>query len=122
MICTPQRADWAISVLHHLMAWQLLVATGAVQGQPLGPTQRIPLGGAIDGTKDGAITWALCEAPSHCDPEFELPSGKVEWLLLVGATEKEVAFARSTDQKVLVARLQEDGVWPMTDPRRQSRF
>ena len=122
MVCTKARADWAISVLHHLMAWQLLVATGAVQGQPLGPGQRIPLGGSIDGTKEGLLTWALCEAPTHCAPEFELPSGKVEWLLLVGATEKEVAFARSTDQKVLVARLQEDGVWPVTDGARPSRF
>ena len=122
MVCTKERADWAVSLLHHVMAWQMLVATGAVQGQPLGPGQRMPLGGPIDGQKDCALTWALCEAPTHCAPEFEIPSGKVEWLLLVGATDKEIEFARATDQKVLVARLQEDRCWPVTDPQRQSRI
>lgn len=122
MICASQPSEWAIAVLHHLMAWQLLVATGAVKGQPLGPGQRIPLGGSIDGRKDGAMTWALCEAPTHGQPSFELPSGKVEWLLLVGAADKEVEFARATDQKMLVARLQGDGVWPLTDPARPSRI
>ncbi len=121
MICTKDRAQWAVSVLHHLMAWQLLVATGAVQGQPLGMGQRIPLGGPIDGSATGQLTWALCEAPTHCAAGFELQSGKVEWLLLVGATEKEIAFARTSDQKDLVARLQQDGGWPITDPARESR-
>jgi hypothetical protein len=120
MLCTKERADWAVPVLHHLMAWQLLVATGAVSGQPLAPAQRVPLGGSVDGSKNGAITWALVEAPSHLEPTFELPSGKVEWLLLVGATEKEIEFARATDQKVLVARLQADGIWPLTDVARAS--
>lgn len=122
LLCSPARADWAVPVLHHLMAWQLLVATGAVTGQPLGPGQRVPLGGSVDGQPGGLLNWALVEPPSHVPAEFDLPSGKVEWLLLVGATEKEVAFARTTDQKVLVARLQEDGIWPLTDPSRPSRF
>ena len=80
-ICAPGRSDWAITVLHHLMAWQLLVAAGAVQGQPLGAGQRVPLGGAIDGSGDGAMTWALVETPDHFDCSFELPSGKVDWLM-----------------------------------------
>lgn len=121
LLCTPQRADWAVTVLHHLMAWQLLVATGAVSGQPLAPGQRVPLGGPIDGSTDGRITWALVEPPSHVAAEFELPSGKVEWLLLVGTTSEEVDFARATNQNVLRARLEQDGVWPLTDPRRNSR-
>lgn len=121
LLCTPQRADWAVAVLHHLMAWQLLVATGAVAGQPLAPGQRVPLGGPIDGAKDGRMTWALVEAPAHVAPEFDLPSGKVEWLLLVGATAQEVDFARATNQNVLRARLEQDGVWPLTDPQRASR-
>jgi hypothetical protein len=120
LLCTNDRADWAIPVLHHLMAWQLLVATGAVQGQPMAPTQRVPLGGPIDGDKDCAVTWALVEAPTHIEPTFELPSGQVEWLLLVGVTEADVTFARATDQKVLVARLQQEGVWPITDRQRKN--
>ncbi len=117
-LCTPAASDWAVAVLHHLMAWQLLVATGAVPGQPLGPGQRVPLGGSIDGQAGGALTWALVEYPEAFESTFELPSGKVEWLLLVGATETEVQFARSRDQKALVERLRDAGLWPRTDPRR----
>jgi hypothetical protein len=117
-LCTAQRADWAVPVLHHLMAWQLLVATGAVTGQPLAPGQRIPLGGPIDATPGGALTWALVEAPDHMAPSFELPSGRVDWLLLVGATEREVAFARSRDQRALLERLRAAGCWPCTQPQR----
>jgi hypothetical protein len=117
-LCTPSRGDWAVEVLHHLMAWQLLVATGAVPGQPLGRGQRVPLGGPIDGARECALTWALVEAPEEIAPSFELPSGKVDWLLLVGATEAEVQFARGSDQQQLVARLRAAGHWPVTDPRR----
>jgi hypothetical protein len=120
MLCTKERADWAPLVLHHLMAWQLLVAVGAVQGQPLAPGQRVPLGGPVDGAAESAIRWLLCEAPQHVAPSFELPAGKVEWLVLVGATEAEVGFARQANQQTLVALLQERGVWPCTDARRPS--
>lgn len=119
-LCSAERADWAIAVLHHLMAWQLLVATAAVAGQPLGPGQRVPLGGAIDGRGDGAIRWALVEPPDHHEATFELPSGKVEWLLLVGVTESEVQFARAREQAALVALLRDRGVWPRTDPVRSA--
>lgn len=117
MLCTGERADWAIQLLHHLMAWQLLVATAAVPGQPLGPGQRVPLGGPIDGAAS-ASTWALVEPPDHVARTFELPSGRVEWLLLVGVRDDDVQFARSKDQNALIARLRERGQWPLTDPRR----
>lgn len=119
-LCTPFEAGWAVTVLHHLMAWQLLVATGAVPGQPLGPGQRVPLGGPIDGTADCPLTWVLVETPQHFAPSFELASGQVDWLLLVGATEAEVQIARQQNQHVLVRLLGERGHWPCTDPRRAS--
>lgn len=116
---TPQQANWAIPLLHHLMAWQQLVAAGALQGRPLGTGQRVPLGGPIDGASS-ALTWVLVEPPEGIAPSFELPSGKVDWLMLVGVTEAEVQFARGRDQEALIALLKEAAVWPRTDPTRPS--
>jgi hypothetical protein len=118
-LCTPDRAPWAIDVLQHLMAWQLLVATGASQGQPLATGQRVPLGGPVDGTAACRLTWVLVEPPGWSPTSFELPSGKVDWLCLVGVSEPEVAFARAHDQPQLVGRLRADGCWPLTSPGRR---
>jgi hypothetical protein len=120
LLWSRSQVDWAVQLLHHLMAWQLLVATAAVEGQPLGPGQRVPLGGSIDGTAESQMTWALCEKPGAIPAEFELPSGKVEWLQLTGVLDAEVQFARKGDQAQLVQRLEAQGVWPLTDPARSS--
>lgn len=119
-LCTPAASDWAIAVLHHLMAWQLLVAVGTVQGQPLGVGQRVPLGGAIDGSRDGAMTWVVVEKPDQFEPSFELPSGKVDWLQLCGVTDSEVEFARKNSQGDLLKRLRTQAIWPVSDPARQA--
>lgn len=119
MLAVPSRADWAVPVLHHLMAWQLLVAVSAVTGQPLQPGQRVPLGGPLDGDRACALTWLLVESPDDA-PSFELPSGQVDWLQLVGATDAEVQFARGKDQPALVATLRARAAWPLVDARRQS--
>ncbi|MGE3172973.1 MAG: suppressor of fused domain protein [Planctomycetota bacterium] len=122
VLCTKDRADWAVELLHHLMAWQLLIATGTIEGQPLGPDQRVPLGGPMDGTPGCPLTWVMVEAPEseHMPSSFELASGKVDWLLLVGITEAEVGFARMQSQPALLERLHAAELWPVTDPRRES--
>jgi hypothetical protein len=114
------RADWAVQLLHNLMAWQLLVGTGAMSGQPLDRGQRVPLGGPLTGVADCPLRWLLVEPGDEVLPPFELASGRVELLLLVGATEAEVALARNRDQQALVQLLRERGVFPVTDPARRS--
>ncbi len=113
----PDRADTAVQVLHNLMAWQLLVSTGAVTGQPLDAGQRVPLGGSLDGTPGGPFSWVVVEREGD-GPAFDLPSGNVDLLMLVGVTEAEVAWARTRQHADLVAALRAQPGWPVTDAAR----
>jgi Suppressor of fused protein (SUFU) len=119
-LLAPACADWAVQLLHNLMAWQLLVGAGAMPGQPLDRGQRVPLGGPLTGSAGCALTWLLVEPGDEISAPFELASGKVELLLLVGATETEVEFARGRGQPALVELLRERAGWPLTDPARAS--
>lgn len=121
VIETSPAADWAVSLLHNLMAYELLVATGAYEGAELFEYgNRIPLQGSITPSFDSAIRWLLVEQPRHYASAFDLPSGRVDLFHLVGATDAEVEFARQTDQEALVALLQREGAWPRTDAARAS--
>lgn len=118
---TPGPADWAVPLLHNLMAYELLVAVGSYENaELLEYGQRVPLQASITPAFPSAIRWLLVEKPSHFEPSFELQSGRVDLFQLVGATDAEVEFARQTNQDTLVALLQKEGVWPCTDAARRS--
>jgi hypothetical protein len=118
---TPAAADWAAPLLHNLMAYELLVATGRYPGaELLEYGNRVPLQGSITPAFDSAIRWLLVEQPRHYAAAFDLASGRVDLFHLVGATEAEVEFARQTNQETLVALLQQHGAHPRTDAARRS--
>ncbi|MBX3463876.1 MAG: suppressor of fused domain protein [Planctomycetes bacterium] len=118
---TPAAADWAVPLLHNLMAYELLVAVGAYAGaELLEYGNRVPLGGSVTPSFDSAIRWLLVETPTHVPASFELASGRVDLFQLVGVTDGEVEFARQTSQDLLVALLQKEGAFPATDAGRQS--
>ena len=52
--------------------------------------------------------------------QFQLASGNVDILLLVGITERENDFARSQDAEGLIGLLHHHGVFPLTQPERTS--
>lgn len=121
MVETPAAADWAVPLLHNLMAYELLVAVGTYDNaELLEYGNRVPLGGSITPTFDSAISWLLVEPPQRLAPSFELASGRVDLYQLVGVTEGEVEFARQNDQDTLVELLQQEGVYPATDAARKS--
>lgn len=118
---TPNEAPWAVALLHNLMAYELLVAIGSYEGQELFEYgNRIPLQASIDPAADSAIRWLLVDQPKHYPSAFDLPSGRVDFFHLVGATEAEVGFARQTNQDMLLALLAREGAHPVTDPQRSS--
>ncbi len=115
------QADWAVPLLHNLMAYELLVAVGTYPGAELFEYgNRIPLQASITPAFDSAIRWLLVEQPKHYPSAFDLPAGRVDFFHLVGATDAEVEFARQTSQEMLVALLQKEGVHPRTDAARAS--
>lgn len=118
---TPEPADWAVALLHNLMAYELLVAVGRYEGAELLEFgNRVPLESSITPSFDSALRWLLVTQPKHYDAAFDLPSGRVDVYHLVGATDAEVQFAREADQDRLVAMLEQAGACPVTDPARQS--
>ena len=118
---SSEPADWAVPLLHNLMAYELLVAVGTYADAELFEYgNRIPLQASITPQFDSLIRWLLVEPPRHYPSSFELPAGRVDLFHLVGATEAEVELARSSDQDRLVALLQQGGVYPRTDARRPS--
>ncbi|HEX6813952.1 MAG TPA: suppressor of fused domain protein [Planctomycetota bacterium] len=118
---TPGPADWAVPLLHNLMAYELLVAVGTYEGaELLEYGNRVPLNGSITPAFASAIRWLLVEQPKHYASAFELASGRVDLFHLVGATDAEVEFARQNDQDSLVGLLQQKGVYPRTDAARPS--
>lgn len=120
-LAVPEPAEWAAQLLHNLMAYELLVAVGRYPGAELFEYgNRIPLRGSITPALDSLIRWLLVETPRQFTPSFQLPSGRVDLFMLVGATEAEVEFARQASQDALVALLGEQGAAPVTDPTRAS--
>jgi hypothetical protein len=118
---SPEPADWAVPLLHNLMAYELLVATGNYAGaELLEYGNRVPLNGSITPSFASAIRWLLVAQPPHVAQSFDLQSGRVDLFWLVGATDAEVEFARQTNQDTLIALLQKEGVWPRTDAARRS--
>lgn len=118
---TPDPADWAVPLLHNLMAYELLVAVGTYEGAELFEYgNRVPLQGSITPSADSAIRWLLVEPPTAFPASFDLQSGRVDLFQLVGVTDAEVEFARQTDQDALVALLKKERVWPRTDASRAS--
>ncbi|HVX84839.1 MAG TPA: suppressor of fused domain protein [Phycisphaerae bacterium] len=122
----PQPAGWAVELLNWLMAVQLLVATGQLQGQLLEPLDLIPLGGPL-GSGQGALTHVLVvpppspeESPFGYPPRFGLPSGQVDLLLLLGITGREADFLKSQGPEPLLALLRHREVFPLTDVSRAS--
>lgn len=121
VIESSEAADWAVPLLHNLMAYELLVAVGSYEGaELLEYGNRVPLGGSITPAFDSAIRWLLVEQAKHYPSSFEIASGRVDLFHLVGATDAEVELARQTNQEMLVALLEKGGVYPRTDAARPS--
>ncbi|WP_081606886.1 suppressor of fused domain protein [Asticcacaulis benevestitus] len=82
----------------------------------MGVGARIPLGGAIDGISNGRLRNAFVVVPENLPKGFELPSGHVNLLTLVGITDKEFAAGRAEGGDVLAARLRSTSTFPVTVP------
>jgi hypothetical protein len=116
----PNQAEWAIAVLAHMLAYNILLAHGRFGD--FGPLQfgaRVPLGGSIDGKNSPLTHLAVAEA-KHYAPSFTLESGTVNLLHVVGTTESEWSYARAHSMAQLIEALEGAGAFPVTDPTRKA--
>lgn len=102
-----------------MLAFQILLACGHYEGkEPLTICDRIPLRNPIDG-QQSLLTWCIVAPPDGYPASFKLPSGRVEFLHLVGITEGEARFARENGHEALLRRLAPIG-YPVTNAVRMS--
>lgn len=120
LFATTVPGDWAIRFLQNMLAFDLVLASGQLTGQPLGEGDRIPLREPINGLADCQITNAILTRSDHLPTKFQLPSGEAHFLTFTGVTDEEIAFAKRRSTAELVGRLVEAAAYPVTDPSRAS--
>lgn len=116
---TQDQAEWAISFLLKMLAFDLLVSSGQYGDKPpLGIDDRIPLGGPIDGNPETPIHAVILHSPESYPNRFQLPSGHVDILQFVGVTEAERDLARAEGFDALRNKLVAEANFPTTNVRR----
>lgn len=116
---TPAQADWPVRALQRLLAYHVLASCGRFGDTPgVDYGHRIPAG-PIDGDASKLRVLAICQ-PDHYEATCQLDSGKFDFLHVVGITEAERDFAKSTSTDELIALLKERGAAPVTNPTRKS--
>jgi hypothetical protein len=115
------QSDWAVQALRQLLAYDILLAHGRFgEFEPLHQGARVPLGGPINGESDSKIRYVAIARPTHYEATFQLDSGLVDLLQVVGITEAERDWAKQHGTEKLVAMLAESNAFPITDPSRRS--
>ena len=117
----PSQSDWAVDCLSRLLAYNVLLAHGRFgDAQPLDYGARVPIGGPINGDPASLVRFVVISEPSSFSPTFQLASGRVDFLQVVGITEAERDLARSEGTATLIDRLKTHAHFPLTDPSRAS--
>ena len=115
-----EQSLWALRLLKKLMAHQILVAAGRLEGQQFFQYgDRLPLGGPIDG-EVSELTWLLVNQPSHYNSRVLLASGTVDFLHFVGISEFEALWAGQQGSDKLVEHLRASKAEHVTNPARPS--
>jgi hypothetical protein len=113
-----EQAEWPILRLQHVVAFQILLACDKYPGRGLvDHHDRIPLRDSIS-PGSSALTWLFIGPPEPHPASFQLPTGSVDLLMVVGVTEEEVEYARERGGDDLVSLLRSRGGYPVTDPAR----
>ncbi|HKQ77558.1 MAG TPA: suppressor of fused domain protein [Blastocatellia bacterium] len=118
---TVEKADWAILQVQNIMAYEILLSCGRFEGRdPIGFYDRMTLRSSIKPGFDSAIRNIMACPPVGYPATFNLESGEVEFVALVGITDDEAQYARENEGEKLVELLTRAGAFPITDPARKS--
>lgn len=117
---TAVESPWAARVIQWVMANQMMAAAGITSFDLIEIFDRIhlPVRLCPEASSDIKHLFVL-PAPSDIH-QFELPTGRVEVLLMIGVTEAEMRFARAQGGDGLLELMQHHGVSRVTDIHRAS--
>jgi hypothetical protein len=97
---TEDEADWAIEVLQTLMAYNLLLAAGKMGDFPL-----LDYGDRVPLALSDSIKAMLLTSPVNFPESFNIRSGKVDLIQIVGITGPELDVAKATSSDELKERI-----------------
>lgn len=117
---TREQSPWALYLLRHFCAYQLLLSAGHFGERPLlDEWDRMRLGNPIDGAGSLVESVLFIAAPGFPGTQ-QLLSGRFDFLQLVGLTAAEHTWAQAEGYPELLQRLAQAGASPVIDPRRAS--
>jgi len=93
---TNQDSTWPILVLHSLMAFNILLSIGHYGDKPI-----LDYGDRMALSIEPNLTNVMAVEPKDFPVSFELKSGKVDFLQIVGITDTEVQFAKGNSSAAL---------------------
>lgn len=117
VIETPEQAPWAVSLIHHMMAYHLLMVYGKFDEDiaALDYFDCIALGQAGAG-----LPFLMIVKPLHYPATAQLDSGAFDFFHLLGITHEEYQFAAEAGAEELYAILRRELPSLQTDPKRTS--
>ncbi|NUO47634.1 MAG: suppressor of fused domain protein [Polyangiaceae bacterium] len=118
---TEEQSDWAIHLVQRIAAFEILLAHGCFPGRErLSFGDRIPIRGPLVPGSDSALTYLLLAPREPDTQQFQLESGFVDLVQLVGITDGEAAFAREHGLAPLLDVLRKGNAHAITRPWRAS--
>ncbi|MCG8453462.1 MAG: suppressor of fused domain protein [Spirochaetales bacterium] len=112
---TKEKSDWAMNVLRKLMAYNILLAHGIYGDCPLlDYWHRIPFALSRTNSEEINICYMMIVTPNHYPQSIELKSGKVDFLHIIGITEKELEYAKKNGSNELYKLLVKEKIAPVT--------
>jgi hypothetical protein len=118
---TTAQAQWAIQLVQHIAAYEVLLAHGRFPGRDailIG--DRIPVQIRDKTDRLSAIRRVLVVEPEFIPMRHRLASGELCFLQLVGITEAEAELARKDGYTALCDKLRQAKALHITDPWRDS--
>ena len=106
---------WAIPLVQSLVAFNILLSVGKYGEKPL-----LQLWARIPQPIKPNISHLVLGMPVNLPGTFELVSGKVDLLQIVGITNEEFIEAKKLGTPAICELLKVNGVYPITDPNRES--
>jgi hypothetical protein len=112
---TSERSVWAVNQLFNLMGYVLETKRTFAKGH------RMPLNAPLNSSDSQCVLKTLLFWPPHdISSEFQLKSGKVQLLEVIGITDAEYLFAKTHSSQDLYNQLQKLPSFPITQLRRSA--
>ena len=118
---TVEKAEWAISILQSLLAFDILLNAGRYPNKDvLQLYDRIPIKAPLNGNPNCLLRNLIVTKSGHFKDKFILPSGIVQLLSFTAISDCELTYAKEYGTENIINQLHELGFHPANDPFRRS--